>query len=285
MSRAQELPTLFVSHGSPMHAVLDTRASRLWRALGEQLPRPRAIVVISAHWESAAARVGAAEAPATVHDFGGFPDELYRIVYPARGAPALARSVAECLTGAGLPVTPDPARGLDHGVWVPLRHLYPAADIPVVPVSIQSQRPAADALALGAALAPLREEGVLVIGSGHLTHNLREWMTHVSRHGLQPDEAVPVAPYVLDFRAWLEARFAAADAQALARWTEAPGALRAHPTPEHFLPLLVAWAAAGPAPRPERLEAGIDAGVLAMDAYLFHPASNAASVAPETRAA
>jgi 4,5-DOPA dioxygenase extradiol len=275
------LPTLFVSHGSPMHAVLDTRASRLWRALGEQLPRPSAIVVASAHWESAAARVGAAAAPATVHDFGGFPDELYRITYPARGAPMLASAVAQRLAAAGLPVALDPDRGLDHGAWVPLRHLYPGADIPVVPVSIQSRRPAGDALALGAALAALRDEGVLVIGSGHLTHNLREWMTHVSRHGLQPDEQVPVAPYVQDFRAWIEAAFAAADAQALSRWTEAPGALRAHPTPEHFLPLLVAWAAAGPAPRCERLEAGIDAGALAMDAYLFHPVPAAAGAAQD----
>jgi 4,5-DOPA dioxygenase extradiol len=270
------LPTLFVSHGSPMHAVLDTRASRLWRALGEQLPRPRAIVLASAHWESAAPRVGAAAAPATVHDFGGFPAELYRIAYPARGEPALARAVAERLQAAGLPAVIDETRGLDHGAWVPLRHLYPAADVPVIPLSVQPHRPAAETLALGAALAELPGEGILVIGSGHLTHNLGEWIGHVARHGLQPDEAVPVAPYVQDFRAWIDTALTAGDSSALAQWTEAPGALRAHPTPEHFLPLLVAWAAAGAHARPERLEAGIDAGVLAMDAYLFHSTPAAA---------
>lgn len=267
------LPSLFISHGSPLHSLLDTRATRLWRALGERLAalRPRAIVIASAHWETATPQLSAAPAPATIHDFGGFPEALYELRYPAPGAPDLAQRAAVLLRDAGLAASLAPSRGLDHGAWVPLRQLFPAADIPVVQVSIQPHLPATHSLAVGAALAPLAHEGVLLIGSGHLTHNLGEWMRHVQAQGIAPDDAAPAAPYVLEFSNWVAPALEQNDAAALAHWEAAPHARRAHPTPEHFLPLLLAWAAAGPGARAERLDAGVDAGVLAMDAWVFEP--------------
>lgn len=267
------LPSLFVSHGSPMHALLDTRVTRLWRALGERLAghAPRALLVASAHWETGAPQLSAATAPATIHDFGGFPEPLYQLGYAAPGAPAIAERAAALLEAAGLRASLAPTRGLDHGAWVPLRHLFPTATIPVLQLSVQSHQAAAHSLAVGAALAPLAREGVLVIGSGHLTHNLGEWMRHVRAHGLSPDGDVPVAPYVSEFSDWVADALARGDAAALSAWESAPHARRAHPSPEHFLPLLIAWAAAGPGARAERLPAGVDAGVLAMDAWLMHP--------------
>ena len=254
-----------------MHALQAGAAGRAWTQLGRRLARPRAILVASAHWETGLPMVSTAVKPETIHDFGGFPEELYALRYPAPGAPEAAQRALALLQGAGLPVSANGVRGLDHGAWVPLRYLYPDADVPVAQISVQPSLDAAHHLRLGAALAPLAREDVLVVGSGHMTHNLRDWMQYVHRHGMQPAETPP-APYVEEFRQWIDRALREDDRDALAAWLErAPHASRAHPSPEHFLPLPLAFAAAGPTPKVERIDAGVDAGVLAMDAYLFWP--------------
>jgi 4,5-DOPA dioxygenase extradiol len=266
------LPTVFISHGSPMHAVQAGRAGDAWTALGQRLPRPAAVLVASAHWETELPMVGTSRQPETIHDFGGFPQELYRIRYPAPGAPEMAARAVERLQAAGLTASANGCRGLDHGAWVPLRRLFPDADVPVAQISIQPSLDAEHHLRVGAALAPLVADGVLVLASGHMTHNLREWIADARRRGaMTVDERAPEA-YVREFTAWIDDALRRDDRAALARWAErAPHALRAHPTPEHFLPLMVAVGAAGPAPRIEHIDAGVDSGVLAMDAYLFWP--------------
>lgn len=256
------LPSLYVSHGSPMTALHPGATGARLAELAASLPRPEAIVVASAHWLAHSPQVGAAALPATVHDFHGFPPELYGLRYPAPGAPALAARVAALLDQAGLAPRIDPARGLDHGAWVPLRLLYPQADIPVVPLSIQPGLGPAHQYAVGRALAPLRGEGVLVIGSGSITHNLHDF-----RAGY---DATREAPYVRPFIRWIEGRLAAGDRDALLDYRrQAPFAERAHPTDEHLLPLFVALGAAGERPRVQRIDAGIDLGFLAMDIYRF----------------
>jgi 4,5-DOPA dioxygenase extradiol len=260
------LPTLFLSHGSPMHALEPGAAGAVWRALGATLPRPRAILIASAHWEAGLPTLGGAARPETIHDFFGFPEPLYAIRYAAPGAPALAQRAHELLRAAGIASAIDEARGLDHGAWSPLLHMYPAADTPVVQVSIQTALGAAHHLALGRALAPLADEGVLIIGSGHMTHNLREW--------LRGEFADAPAAYVREFRDWVDASIRARDFDALTAYRrQAPHAVRAHPTEEHFLPLFVALGAAGATAQAERLLDTIEGGVLAMDAYLFRPAA------------
>lgn len=256
------LPSLFISHGSPMTALEAGPISQRLAELAAQLPRPRAIVIASAHWLSAQPTVGGAAQPETVHDFHGFPPTLYAIRYPAPGAPTLAAEVRQRLEDAGLAPQLDPAQGLDHGMWVPLRLLYPAADLPVVPLSIQPALDPAHHLAVGRALAPLREQGVLVIGSGSITHNL-----HDLRGGYGPGRE---APYVAPFTTWVEQRLAAGDLDALLDYrVQAPFASRAHPTDEHLLPLFVALGAAGVDPHAQRIDAGIEYGILAMDVYRF----------------
>jgi 4,5-DOPA dioxygenase extradiol len=270
---AAALPTLFLSHGSPMHALQAGRAGAAWAELGRRLPRPRAVLVASAHWETEEPMVSLAAQPETIHDFGGFAPELHRLQYPAPGAPEVGERTLALLRAAGFAATAAPGRGLDHGAWVPLLHMYPAAAVPVLQISVQSGLDAAHHLRLGRALAPLADEGVLVLGSGHVTHNLREWMQHVRQRGMQPGDG-PAAPYVEDFRRWVEERLAAHDEPALTGWLQqAPHARRAHPSDEHFLPLFVAYGAAGLRPQVERIDAGVDAAVLAMDAYLFSPRS------------
>jgi 4,5-DOPA dioxygenase extradiol len=256
------LPTLFLSHGSPMTAVEPGPAGAAWTELGRALPRPRAILVVSAHWETDTPRLTGSAMPETIHDFGGFPDVLYTLRYPAPGAPDVAAEAAALLREAGFDAGIDTRRGLDHGAWVPLLHMFPQADVPVVQLSLQTERGAAHHLALGAAIAPLAERGVLVLGSGHVTHNLRDWMMHKGRAG--------ELPYVAKFATWLADTLAANDADALANWLDAaPDARRAHPTDEHFLPLHVAYGAAGARSHAERVHASIADGALAMDAYRF----------------
>jgi 4,5-DOPA dioxygenase extradiol len=269
------LPTLFISHGSPMHALHAGRAGDAWASFGATLPRPQAVLIASAHWETELPMAGTSAKPETIHDFGGFPDALYRIRYAAPGAPAVALRAVSLLQAAGTPASTNGCRGLDHGAWVPLLRMYPDADVPVAQISIQPSLGGAHHLALGAALAPLAREGVLVVGSGHMTHNLREWVEFARRHRMQPVET-PAAAYVDEFRGWVDTALRHGDRDALAHWYErAPHARRAHPTPEHFLPLHVAYGAAGPSPAVERLDLGIDAGSLAMDAYVFTPAAAA----------
>jgi 4,5-DOPA dioxygenase extradiol len=257
------MPTLFLSHGSPMDALEPGVAGRAWADLGRTLPRPRAVLMVSAHWESAVPMLSGNTRPETIHDFGGFPPELYRLAYAAPGAPQLATQSVALLKAAGIAAGVDGSRGLDHGAWVPLRWMYPDADVPVVQLSVQPGLGAAHHVQMGRALAPLTQDGVLIIGSGHTTHNLRDWMANAR----QPR---PLA-YAKAFSDWLAAALAAHDTDALVAWREtAPEATRAHPSDEHFLPLFVAYGAAGDASRPERVVDGFLNGALAMDSYLFH---------------
>ncbi|MHB1056767.1 MAG: dioxygenase family protein [Rhodanobacter sp.] len=261
------LPSLYISHGSPMTALQPGLTGERLAELAAALPRPQAIVMASAHWLSRQPQVGSTAEPETIHDFRGFPAPLYEMRYPAPGAPALAARVLQLLEQAGLAPLDNPAHGLDHGAWVPLHLLYPAADIPVVPVSIQpgsagtNQGPVHQ-YALGRALAPLRDEGVLVIGSGSITHNLHDFGAGYG------DERQ--APYVQPFIAWIEQKLAAGDLDALLDYRrQAPFAERAHPTDEHLLPLFTALGAAGTGARAQRIDAGVDLGFLAMDIYRF----------------
>lgn len=258
----ERLPTLFLSHGSPLHAVEAGGAGPAWEALAASLPRPRAILIASAHWETQWPMLTGSERLGTIHDFGGFPAELYRLRYDAAGSPALAAQAAALLKAADITVAVNGCRGIDHGAWVPLRWMYPVVDVPVVQLSVQTELGAAHHLRVGEALAPLREEGVLVIGSGHVTHNLRDWSVH------RGDPAP--ADYVVQFAAWLDEKLARGERDELLAWRErAPSAERAHPTEEHFLPLFVALGAAGPGAAATRVYSAIDAGVLSMDAYRF----------------
>ncbi|HVB48564.1 MAG TPA: class III extradiol ring-cleavage dioxygenase [Burkholderiales bacterium] len=255
------LPTLFLSHGSPLHALEPGPAGAVWADLGRTLPRPRALLVASAHWETDLPLLTGTAKPETIHDFFGFPEPLYRIRYAAPGAPALAARALALLEQAGFSAAIDPGRGLDHGAWSPLLYMYPEADVPVVQLSLQRAFGARHHYRVGQALEPLRAEGVLVIGSGHMTHNLREW------RGAR--DAAP-ASYVREFQDWVHARLEARELEALLEYrVRAPHAARAHPTEEHFLPLYVALGAAGANATPRRLYGAIESGVLAMDAYRF----------------
>jgi 4,5-DOPA dioxygenase extradiol len=253
---------LFLSHGSPMHAIEPGGAGKAWAALGKSLPKPRAVLIASAHWETSVPMLTGNPRPQTIHDFGGFPAELYKISYAAPGAPDLATRTVGLLKAAEITAGVDGCRGLDHGAWVPLRWMYPNADIPVVQLSLQPALGTAHHLRLGAALAPLADEGVLIIGSGHTTHNLRDWMTN-------PRRAEPLR-YAQGFADWVDAQLEAHDSGQLVAYRErAPEAARAHPTEEHFLPLFVAWGAAGTEAPVTRVVDGFEAGALSMASYRF----------------
>ena len=261
------LPTLFLSHGSPMNAAARTASSDAWAALGAALPRPRAVLIASAHWETALPMLTGSDKPETIHDFGGFPDELYRIRYAAPGSPEVAQEAVSLLKDVGITAGVNGCRGLDHGAWVPLRWMYPDGDVPVVQVSLQPELGSAHHVEVGRALAPLAEKGVLIVGSGHATHNLRDWM--MNRGGSAP------LPYAKAFASWLSERLEAHDTSALVDYLQrAPDAARAHPSSEHYLPLLVAWGAAGEAAEVERQSTGFEGGALVNDLYLFRPTNS-----------
>ncbi len=255
------LPAIFISHGSPMHALEPGDVGKAWRALADSLPRPRAILVASAHWDTEQPLITAMPHPETFHDFYGFPEPLYRLRYPAPGSADLAERAKLLLADTGLPSDAEYLRGLDHGVWSILLHMYPKADIPVVQVSLQTHLGPAHHYRLGQALAPLAAEDVLLIGSGQMTHNLREWGRSF---GGQP------APYVLEFQEWVHKRIAAHEHDALIAYREtAPHAVRAHPSDEHFLPLFFALGAGGRDAVPLRTYDTVEGSVLAMDVYTF----------------
>ncbi len=259
---AGTLPTLFISHGSPMHALDAGAVGEAWAALGDRYPHPKAMLIASAHWETNLPMLTGNAKPETIHDFFGFPAPLYKIRYAAPGAPEIAARAQQMLKDAGYTAAIDGLRGLDHGAWSPLLHSHPKADVPVVQVSLQTPLGARHHLQLGRALAPLADEGVLIIGSGQTTHNLRE--------RTDTDRAMP---YVLEFQAWIKNRLESGATVELTDYrSRAPHAARAHPTEEHLLPLFVALGAASGRPRIERVYDAVENGVLAMDAYLFHPA-------------
>ncbi len=260
------MPSLFVSHGAPNLILHESPARAFLAGYARDLPRPRAIVCVSAHFETDAPAVVSDPAPGMIYDFGGFEPELRTLVYPAPGAPELAERVAELIGAAGLPVATVARRGYDHGTWVPLMLLYPDADIPVVQVSVQPHRDAAHHHRLGRALAPLRGDSVLIIGSGSFTHNLHEVFT---ARGMRPfDSETP--GWVTAFVDWMVGRIEAGDTEALVDYrVRAPFAVENHPTDEHLLPLHVALGAACEGTGGRRIHASRQYGVLELDAFAF----------------
>lgn len=264
------LPTLYLSHGSPMTAIEPREAGAFMRQLGPAIDhafgRPRAILAISAHSLARVPVLLAAARHEAVYDFGGFPDELYTLRYDAPGAPLLADRVAALLADAGIGAQRLDQGGLDHGIWTPLRYAYPDADVPVLPLAFNPQASPAQLFALGQALAPLAHEGVLVLGSGSLTHNLRL----VFGQGRPPVDAPEIAESAA-FRAWVLASAESGDVPALLDYRgAAPHAALMHPTDEHWLPWYPAHGAAGTAAsQARRLHASLTFGCLAMDAYAF----------------
>ncbi len=260
------LPTLFVPHGAPTFALRPGAAGAALAAAAARLPRPRAIVVVSAHWETAVPTVGSStggDKGRTIHDFRGFPEPLYNIEYPAGGDAGASGDVLAALATAGFPVQAA-ERGLDHGAWIPLRLMYPAADIPVIPLALQHGLGPVHHYAVGRALAGLPARDILIVASGNLTHNLRDYQT------AHREDASPA--YVAAFAAWIAERLAAHDIDALLDYrAQAPEAVRAHPSEEHLLPLFVALGAAGNGWQAERLYSGIDDHVLAMDSFALWP--------------
>lgn len=256
------LPTLFISHGSPMLAIIDTPASRFLKTLGKEFERPKAILMVSAHWEAVTTPiVSVAERPATIHDFGNFSPELTTIQYPSPGAPDVAIRAANLLAEAGLPIKQS-ERGLDHGAWVPLHLMYPEADIPTFQLSLIRNGSTTDHERMGKALAPLRDEGILIIGSGSLTHNLHELHWH--------DVNAPASDWVKQFGDWMKAKLEAQQHDDLIHYrSRAPEAARNHPSEEHIMPLFVAMGAAGNHSKTTRLHSSTEYGVLEMDMYAF----------------
>ena len=255
-----KLPTLFISHGAPTFALEPGRLGPLLGRLGRTLPRPRAIVVLSPHWMSRRLEVSSSPRPETVHDFGGFPRELYALQYPAPGAPGVAAEVIAQLARHGLTAVANDHNGLDHGAWVPLLHMYPDADIPVIQLSQPASPSPLALLELGQALAPLREQGILIVASGSITHNLYEFR--------MADKGEPYAQAFVD---WVWQRIEDGELGELLDYrSKAPSAVRAHPTDEHFLPLYFAIGAAGEDWRAAtRLDGGVTYGVLSMDSFVF----------------
>lgn len=257
------MPILFVSHGAPNLVIHKTPAHEFLLSIGKRLPKPSAILVISAHFMTRTPAVTVDATPATIYDFGGFEPELFRMTYDAPGEPALAARLVEALAGQGIPVSPLASRGFDHGTWVPLKLMYPDADIPVVQLSVQPHAGPAHHYALGKALAGLPDEGILIIGSGALTHNLHE--VFGGNYGFE--DAAPA--WVTDFGEWMRGRIEAGANDDLVDYRRrAPHAARNHPTEEHLLPLFSAMGAAGGAAG-RRLHTSAQYGVLMMDVYGF----------------
>lgn len=252
-------PSLYISHGSPMLALEPGASGPALARLAAEIPKPKAIVIVSAHWESNELLVSGNPQPETWHDFGGFPKALFEVQYPAPGDPRLAAEVTELLKIAGFHARIDNNRPFDHGVWVPLSLMYPQADIPIVQVSLPTRAGPALQTRVGHALASLREHGVLLIGSGSITHNLRELDWHADPESVEP--------WALAFRDWMIEKLEANDEAALHDYrAQAPHAVRNHPSDEHLLPLYFARAAGGPFSIAHQ---GFTMGALGMDIYRF----------------
>jgi len=257
-----DMPSLFLSHGAPTLPLTDTPARTFLHGLGRDLPRPRAILVVSAHWETDRPAVNAVTWNETIHDFYGFPRALYDVLYAAPGSPALADTIATLLRQEGFACDIDSKRGLDHGAWVPLSLIYPAADIPVLQVSVQPNLGPEHHLKLGRALAPLRAQGVLIVGSGSFTHDLSEFRGHAAND--------PAPSWVNDFADWFDRALVESRTGDLLDYRrKAPHAVKNHPTEEHLLPLYAALGAAGANGHAERLHASATYSVLRMDVYSF----------------
>jgi 4,5-DOPA dioxygenase extradiol len=264
------LPSLFISHGAPTLPLESGAVVQFLRRLGSHLSTPQAILVVSAHWETAVPTVSAAPQPATIHDFYGFPPPLYQLRYPAPGDPVLANRVQTLCNAAGISSQIDPNRGLDHGAWNPLLLIYPEAQIPVVQLSIQPHKDPNYHYHLGQALRPLREEGVLILASGGATHNLRELIPAAGWSETQAEFAEKPPAWVAHFDQWLSKTICRGQVEDLLHYrTLAPEAVRNHPRDEHLLPLFVA-AGAGDHPNTwGQLFQGYTYGVLSMAAFRF----------------
>jgi len=259
----QLLPTLFVSHGAPLFALAPGASGAALSRFANEVQTQhtlRGVVIMSPHWMSRTPAVMTTPNPETLHDFGGFPPALYALQYPAPGEPALAQQVIGLLQTAGFETQADAKRPLDHGAWVPLMHMFPNADVPVIQVALPQSFGPKEVFAMGQALSELRSLGILLIGSGSMTHNLSEFA----------GDGVPTAPYVLEFSRWIEGRVVAGDWESLLNYqTLAPHAHRAHPSDDHFLPLFFALGAAGPTTEAQAhyLSREVLYGMLAMDSF------------------
>lgn len=257
-------PSLFVSHGAPNLILHNSDARAFLSGYGRLIGRPEAIIVNSAHFETDIPTVVADPQPEMIYDFGGFEPELREVVYPAPGAPKLAEKVASLISGAGIDAETVDRRGYDHGAWVPLALLYPDADVPVVQVSVQPKAGPDHHMALGAALTPLRDEGVLIVGSGAFTHNLSAVFQNIAQ------EDAPLEPWVKDFADWTTERITTGARDDLIHYRDrAPFAAENHPTEEHFLPLFTALGAAGESALARHVHASHQYGALMMDAFAF----------------
>jgi len=253
------LPSLFISHGSPMLALEPDASGPVLTRLAAELPKPHAILVVSAHWESSELLVGGAAQPETRHDFYGFPPPLYDVRYPAPGMPELASEIVRLLAIDSLPACIDSERPFDHGAWVPLSQMYPQADIPVIQLSLPSQLGPAFQTRIGRILSGLRHQGVLPIGSGSITHNLGELNRHASSDAIEP--------WAQEFRDWIAEKLSNDDENALHDYRQlAPSAARNHPSDEHLLPLYFARGAGGTFSVAHQ---GFTLGALGMDIYRF----------------
>ncbi len=254
---------LFVPHGAPTFALNPGAAGAAMSEVTRKLTPPRAIVVVSPHWDTRLPTVGTATQLQTIHDFYGFPAALYDIQYPATGCPEVAQEVAQALRDAGLAVSLDAQHGLDHGAWQPLRQMFPDADVPIVPLSMQAHGGPAHAYRIGQALSGLAAQNIWIVASGNITHNLGDWHVAASTHGQTP-------AYVHGFADWVEARLAGQEVSSLLnyRGLSAQGR-QAHPTEEHLLPLFVALGAAGEGARAQAFYRGVSDYVIAMDGYAF----------------
>lgn len=258
------LPALFLSHGAPTLPLTDAPARAFLEGLGPALgARPAAILIVSAHWEEESPAINTPAVNSTIHNFHGFPKPLYDRLYPAPGAPDLADRVAALLGAGGVRLRRDPGRGLDHGAWVPLGMMFPAADIPVAQLSVETAQGPAFHLRLGRLLRPLRDEGVLIIGSGSFTHDLSSFRAY--HHALH----APAPAWVDDFADWMNLALVEGRIEDLLDYRRlAPYAARNHPTEEHLLPLFVAMGA-GDTNAAHRLHRSTTHGILRMDAYAF----------------
>ncbi|MCU4322788.1 dioxygenase family protein [Acinetobacter schindleri] len=254
----QTLPGLFISHGSPMLALNPEQVGPALERLSVNLPRPEAIIVMSAHWESNALEVNTGIRPETWHDFRGFPPQLYQLRYPAPGKPELAEQILGLLSEAGFNAYANNSRPRDHGVWMPLLHMYPDADIPVVEISLPMNMTAHDIYKIGQTLAPLREQQVLLIGSGSITHNLRE----LDRTG----QSNTVPEWASTFRNHVVSKLSHSDYEAVLDWSSIPYLERNHPTLEHFAPIFFSM---GTGTRFSLVHSSFSMGSLGMDIYRF----------------
>ena len=255
-------PAVFVGHGNPMNALLDNVWSRGFKALGRALPTPRAILCISAHWYVPGTFLTANHDPRTIHDFGGFPPELYEIEYPAPGDPGLAQRVSSMLGEWGANARSD--WGIDHGTWTVLRHMWPSADVPVVQLSLDGRVPPPVHLAMGQALAPLRDDGILVMGSGNLVHNLQSAFREM--HNPHPARE----SWASEFDERVTSALEGGDSGKLVHACDDPVGHLAHPSIDHYLPVLYTTGAAGAKPEVEFPLEGFDLGSISMRAVLYH---------------